>query len=73
MVSCFGLLHRAVAGSFSPDGKQIVFRLEQGDKSSLAVVNRDGSRLRSLTKPSADKPRFIDWGRHRNEPHRKQA
>jgi hypothetical protein len=34
-------------------------------KSSLAVVNRDGSRLRSLTKPSADKPRFIDWGTHR--------
>jgi Tol biopolymer transport system component len=55
----------AFAGSFSPDGKQIVFRLEQGDKFSLAVVNRDGSRLRSLTKPSADKPRLIDWGIHR--------
>lgn len=55
----------ALAGSFSPDGKQILFRLEEGDKSSLAVVNRDGSRLRSLTTPSADRPRFIDWGTHR--------
>ena len=60
-----GGTENAFAGSFSPDGKQIVFRLEQGDKFSLAVVNRDGSRLRSLTKPSADKPRFIDWGTHR--------
>ena len=57
-----GETNNALAGSFSPDGKQIVFRLEQGDKSSLAVVNRDGSHLRSLTKPSADRPRFIDWG-----------
>jgi Tol biopolymer transport system component len=54
----------AFAGSFSPDGKEIVFRLEQGDKYSLAAIDRDGSNLRLLTKLSANKPRFIDWGTH---------
>jgi Tol biopolymer transport system component len=33
-------------GSFSPDGKQIVFRLENDGKYALAVVDRDGSYLR---------------------------
>lgn len=52
----------AYAGSFSPDGKRIVFRLEQGDKYSLATVDRDGGNLQPLTELSADRPRFIDWG-----------
>lgn len=54
----------AFAGSFSSDGTQIVFRLEDGDNYSIAVVNRDGSNLRRLT-TGPDKPRFIDWGTHR--------
>lgn len=29
----------AFAGSFSPDGKQVVFRLEDGDKHSLVVMD----------------------------------
>jgi Tol biopolymer transport system component len=53
----------AFAGSFSPDGAHIVFRLESGTTYSIAVVNRDGSHLRRLTTGSA-KPRFIDWGTH---------
>ena len=54
----------AFAGSFSPDGKQIVFRLEQGDAYSLAVINRNGGDIRRLT-TSTSSMRFIDWGSHR--------
>ncbi len=39
----------AFAGSFSPDGKQIVFRLEVGNTYSLAVIDRDGANLKRLT------------------------
>jgi Tol biopolymer transport system component len=53
----------AFAGSFSPDGAQIVFRLERNGKGALAVIDRLGGNLRTLTRPSADLPRFIDWGK----------
>ena len=53
----------AFAGSFSPDGKQIVFRLEEGDTYSLAVVDLDGGNLTKLT-TGKGKPRYIDWGTH---------
>jgi Tol biopolymer transport system component len=53
----------AFAGSFSPDGKQIVFRLEEGDTYSLAVADGDGGNVRKLT-TGKGKPRFIDWGTH---------
>jgi Tol biopolymer transport system component len=53
----------AFAGSFSPDGKQIVFRLESGSSNSLAVMDRDGTNLQRLTTGAA-RPRFIDWGTH---------
>jgi len=54
----------AFAGSYSPDGMQIVFRLEEGgDTFGIAVVDRDGGNLRKLTTGNAV-PRFIDWGTH---------
>ena len=40
-----GGTENAFAGSFSPDGQQIVFRVEPGDSSSLAVIDRDGRNV----------------------------
>jgi len=52
----------AFAGSYSPDGRRIVFRFEKRDKAALATIDRNGRHLRLLTKLSKNKPRFIDWG-----------
>jgi Tol biopolymer transport system component len=54
----------AFAGSYSPDGKSIVFRLEQGSSYALAVIGRNGGAVKMLTPLSKNKPRFIDWGTH---------
>lgn len=59
-----GGMENAFAGSFSPDGKQIVFRLEEGDTYSVAVADGDGGNVQRLT-TGKDSPRFIDWGTHR--------
>jgi Tol biopolymer transport system component len=53
----------AFAGSFSPDGKLIAFRLESGNSYSLATISRNGGPIRKLITGKA-KPRFIDWGTH---------
>ena len=58
-----GGTENAFAGSFSPDGKQIVFRIESGNTYSLALVDRAGGNLRRIT-TGKGKPRFIDWGTH---------
>jgi Tol biopolymer transport system component len=50
----------AFAGSFSPDGEQIVFRIESGDTYSLAVIDRDGGNLRRIA-TGKGRPRNIDW------------
>ena len=56
-----GGTENAFAGSFSPDGQQIVFRIESGDSYSLALIDRDGGNLRRLT-TGKERPRSIDWG-----------
>jgi Tol biopolymer transport system component len=58
-----GGTENAFAGSFSPDGEQIVFRIESGDTYSLAVIDRDGGNLRRIT-TGKGRPRNIDWGTH---------
>ena len=52
----------AFAGSYSPDGRRIVFRLEKRDKAALATIGQDGRHVRLLTKFRSNKPRYIDWG-----------
>ena len=44
----------AFAGSFSPDGKLIVFRLESGDTYSLATISRNGGAIHKLTTGKAE-------------------
>ena len=58
-----GGTENAFAGSFSPDGEQIVFRIESGDTYSLALIDRDGGNLKRITSGKG-RPRFIDWGTH---------
>jgi Tol biopolymer transport system component len=54
----------AFAGSFAPNGKRIVFRLQRGDKYALATIRRDGRKLRLLSRMTRVMPRYIDWGTH---------
>jgi TolB protein len=54
----------AFVGSFSPNGKRIVFRLQKGDRFALATIRRDGGKLRLLTRMTKVMPRYIDWGTH---------
>ena len=54
----------AYVGSYSPDGKQLVLRVEDGACSSLSTMSSGGGSLRELARPHA-RPRFIDWGTRR--------
>ncbi len=52
----------AFLGSYSPDGKYIVFRLEEQGRYALMKMRSDGSHLQTILGLSSFRPRFIDWG-----------
>ena len=55
---------RGYVGGYSPDGRWIVFRLEDHGKFALMRMHPDGSHKRVILPLSDFRPRFIDWGTH---------
>jgi Tol biopolymer transport system component len=52
----------AFAGSYSPDGKYVAFRLEDHGSFALMKMRSDGSHIKPILGLSSFRPRFIDWG-----------
>jgi|tagenome__1003787_1003787.scaffolds.fasta_scaffold20972318_2 Tol biopolymer transport system component len=54
----------AFAGSYSPDGRWIVYRLQDNDtgESALHVIRTDGSNDHEIFAQAGVRARFIDWG-----------
>jgi Tol biopolymer transport system component len=54
----------AFAGSYSPDGRWIVYRLQDNDsgESALHVMRTDGSHDHPVFAQEGVRARFIDWG-----------
>jgi Tol biopolymer transport system component len=52
----------AVAGGYSPDGKWIAYRLQNGDQRALMIVHPNGKGARVVLPFSSFNPRYIDWG-----------
>lgn len=57
----------AYFGSYSPDGRWLVFRLEKDGLFGLYKMRPDGSQRRMILPLSPFKPSLIDWGTHRSK------
>lgn len=53
---------RAYVGGYSPNGKWIVFRLEDHGQFALSLIKPNGTGLRTIMPLSDFRPRGIDWG-----------
>ena len=53
---------KAFVGSYSPDGRWIVFRLNDHGLFGLYKIHSDGTRLTAILPLSNFRPRFIAWG-----------
>ena len=58
---------RAFVGSYSPDGRWIVFRLNENGLAGLFKIHPDGTHLTTIIPLSSFRPRFIDWGARPSE------
>jgi Tol biopolymer transport system component len=52
----------AFAGSYSPDGRWIVYRQEKSNDFSLIKIHPDGSGATTIFHSTTMRPRYIDWG-----------
>jgi hypothetical protein len=52
----------AFAGSYWPDGKYIVYRLEDHGRYALMKMRSDGTHAKTILGFSDFRPRAIDWG-----------
>jgi hypothetical protein len=55
-----------VVGSYSPDGRWIVYREQHPDRAPLMIMRPDGRHARTIPNLPGVVTRFIDWG----PPHR---
>lgn len=52
----------AFGNSYSPDGRWIVLRLEEGGLYALYEIHPDGTGLQPITSFSTFRPRGMAWG-----------
>jgi Tol biopolymer transport system component len=57
----------ATVGSYSPDGRWIVFRLTDHGTFGLYKIRPDGTHLTAILPLSSFRPRFIAWGPRPND------